>query len=163
MKVVAGLAGELQLHPRPEACLQMTVEAWSGDHDRYAAKAEAFLASHPHADRLADVLSAESLQELSTEGEVLDAFDDSAQWIGLGAHHPESLFGAPGVAMYEELIADRFRRQGYGTALQRNLIDRVPKDLVLWGHIHAGNVASLQTAFRLGRTELGEFRLYEFQ
>lgn len=162
LHVVAGSLDELRQRPHPPGYEQLALRPWAGSYPRYAAEYERFAAAHP---RLAGEVSAhpvEVMNALARDGWLFDAYEiGSDSWLGTVGARAEPLFGAPAIAMYEELLVAGVRGRGLGPALQRHLIDRLPDHNVLWGTIHGYNQPSLRTAIACGRTEVGHYRLYE--
>ncbi len=76
---------------------------------------------------------------------------------GVFAARPGEVRGIPGWIVEEELLGDALRGRGLAPLVQRSALERLDvgeRPLVL-GTIHADNAASLRTALRVGRTDVG--------
>jgi len=83
------------------------------------------------------------------------------RWRALGrplAFAPARFDGAPALEIIEQFLIPQLRGEGLGPVLQRRAIDLTPDDTQLFGTIGPDNRASLATALRVGRREIGGFR-----
>ncbi len=110
---------------------------------------------------LADEVQASSAQELwecMSQGLLFQAYDKD-RWAGVVAARAGTGLAFRGHCVDEEVLVPELRGCGLGPVLQRGLIDRIkaPPESHLFGTIHPGNTASLATARRCGRIDIGGY------
>ena len=158
LRVLVAPIAELQRCPRPphHAALTLRHCADLEFYPRFRAAYDAFNAGHPALAAAMYLSSAEDLQPVVAAGHVYEAWHGE-DWAGLVAAMRERCFGRAGYLVHEELLAAPFRGRGLGPALQRHLIDRLDPTggALLYGTIHADNPASIATARRVGRLDVG--------
>jgi len=141
--------GRVRVHPvRPEV-----------SYPRYADAHRAWRAS----DALAsEVLTADhdDFVACAREGALLDAFV-GGQWAGVIGARPGTWRGLTGFEVFELFLDVPFRGQGLAVALQRHLLrvlePRAHTQTWLFGTIHDRNRASLATARRMQRVDVGSW------
>ena len=76
-----------------------------------------------------------------------------------GSHNGTS--GLEGVEITEEILGRAFRGRGLAVAAQRTFLRDFP-DAIAWGRIDTDNHASMKTALRVGRIDLGGWTFVPF-
>jgi hypothetical protein len=153
-RVFIGPIESLRARPRPAGHARMTLRPPGPDmyrrfHDAY----EQLFAVKPE---LRPLLPVEDEDSLRAAHACFEAWIDD-QWAGLVAAGIGDFMGLGGYYMLTQVLAARFRGQGMGPVMQRQLIERLePRhDGLLWGTIDASNQPSLRTAARIGRSDVG--------
>ena len=98
----------------------------------------------------------EVLAQCMAEGKLFRIVIDG-QFAGVAGVVPQAERFVEGYLIAEEILDSPFRRQGFAPALQRRLLEEIACDdlQVLYGHISPENTASLRTAARVGRSDIG--------
>ena len=71
--------------------------------------------------------------------------------------------GEPGFAIVEQELAPEFRGRRLGAVMQRHAIERLEADGICFGAIEPDNIASIKTARRIGRADVGGFRSFDMR
>jgi L-amino acid N-acyltransferase YncA len=126
--------------------------------DRYAKVYADLFASHPKHREYNLPQDKEALAEALQEGLLFEVLVDGS-WAGIVSALPQAPAGLTGFTVQEMLLDQAHRGQGFGPAMQQRLIEhlRGQDDAVLAGTIHAGNVASLASARRVGRDVIATY------
>ena len=160
LRILVGPIAELQTSPKPRHYDAITIQRCSdlGFYDRYQRTLEAARRERPHLAESLYVSTKEDMQALLAEGHTYEAWIDE-RWGGLIAAASGRYMGRDGFVVHEELLIPELRGQGYGAPLQRHLIDRLDgaDGALLYGTIHHANTASLRTARRCGRIDVGGY------
>jgi L-amino acid N-acyltransferase YncA len=156
--IIAGRLGALTSRPRPrnaERIRSASVSA-EGAHGTVVAGYETL----PESIRtLLAPATVEDLAECDEKGLLRTVCVDDAV-AGVIAVAPRSEFGLEGFVVIEEILVAEFRGRGLAAGLQRAMIDAMAPnhgDAALFGTIDSGNVASVRTALRTGRTEVASY------
>lgn len=160
LRILVGTIAELQALPVPATHGELELRACT-DLGFYAAYRYTFSAYHAAHPELADGLylsTEDDMRAVVEQGHAYEAFIDG-RWAGVVAAARGSFMGVDSFLVHEELLAPEFRRRGYGPALQRHLIDRLDGSggAMLFGTIHPRNAASIATAKRVGRIDVGGY------
>lgn len=97
---------------------------------------------------------AASLERSLEQGLLYEAFIDG-QWAGMMSAHRMTERFYTGVFIVEEIIDEKFRGQGWAPVMQRNFIDQLESDAMVFGEILWWNDRSRRTALRVGRKKCG--------
>ncbi len=127
-------------------------------YEKYKHSFEQLLVEQPHYKELISLESKEDLFQLLAQ-KTLFCVEIDGQWAGLVAAEQRQEQYLRGFCVIEELLDKEWRGQGFGVALQRHLIERLPaqdNDLI-YGTIDDKNMPSLKTAFRVGRKSIGKY------
>jgi len=127
-------------------------------YERYTKIFNQLLAEKPEYEQMIGLESKEDLAKLLAE-KTLFSIEIDGQWAGLIAAERRQEQYLRGFCVIEELLEQSWRGQGFGAALQRHMIERLPvqaNDLI-YGTIDDKNVPSLKTAFRVGRKSIGKY------
>ncbi len=158
LRVLVAPVAELQQRPPPPQYDALTLRRCVDleFYPRFRAAYGAFNAGHPALAESMYLSTAEDLQPVVAGGHLYEAWHGE-QWAGLVAAARERCFGRDSWLVHEELLAAPFRGRGLGPALQRRLIDHLDPagGALLYGTIHADNPASIATARRVGRLDVG--------
>ena len=124
--------------------------------EAYARLFDAFVAAHPvWRGRLAR--SDRTDYEACAGAGGLFIVEHGGRMAGVFAARPGEVHGIPGWLVEEELLGDALRGRGVAPVLQRMALERLDtsaRPLVL-GTINVANAASLRTALRVGRSDVG--------
>lgn len=158
-RVVAGSLSELLAGSRPEttvAAVRLEPETEAEGYDRYSAALNEFLDAHPHCKSWLSMTSREEFQECEAVGG-LHAMWVGDAYAGVIAALPKALRGIAGWEIVEEVVTASNRGRGLAPVMQRLLLERLDpnRGAVIFGTIDDRNRASLKTALRVGRREVG--------
>ncbi|TWU13417.1 hypothetical protein CA54_22520 [Symmachiella macrocystis] len=92
----------------------------------------------------------DDLKKCLKDGHIVVATEGD-RFLGLAACLWQSERAFEGWVIMEEFVVLEAQGRGLGTALQRGLMQRLPPGDLVWGTIHADNVASQKTAAQCGR------------
>ena len=76
---------------------------------------------------------------------------DGHKFLGVAACRWRAERAFAGWSMLEQFVVPEAQGRGLGATLQRGLMQRLPPGDLVWGTIHAANIASQVTAARCGR------------
>ncbi|MFN3200271.1 MAG: GNAT family N-acetyltransferase [Bradymonadia bacterium] len=162
-RILAGPLEQLHATPKHPEAYRLTLRRCvdTAFYARFRATYTAFNAHHRPPDDPIHVSTEDDLRSVVARGHVYEAFIDD-RWAGVVAADPSTLFGAEGFVVHEMLLDESFRGQGWGVALQQALIEQLaPEGGLLFGTIAASNTASLRTAQRVGRIDVGGWLFVE--
>lgn len=126
-----------------------------GFYDTYREMYARLHSEHPHL-HIVPVESQETMENCMTKGQLYKIIIEG-QFAGvIGALPHEERF-LSGYIIAEEILDSPFRRRGFAAALQRRLLEELDESdfSVLFGHISPLNTASLRTAAKVGRRDVG--------
>lgn len=152
MILVVGRLSALSRDPGPLTTTPATLESLPRIQAAYAR----FHADRPDLAPNVHPIEADDLAALIEAQTAADAWLDG-EWAGLLAVKSAPLLGAPGLEVYEEILAPHLRGRGLGAPLQRAGLAMLPgTDHLVWGTIHHDNLPSRRTAARVGRAEVDQ-------
>jgi hypothetical protein len=152
--VWAARVADLQARARPAGCAALHVAPVADDGwlARVEAAYAAFHAVRPGLAQDVSIEPPETLNAAREAGLLLEARAADGAWLGLVGAMPDAWLGLDGWLVVEEILVPTAWGRGLGPALQRHLIDRLPRpDGILFGSIHGANQASWRTAAACGR------------
>jgi GNAT superfamily N-acetyltransferase len=125
-------------------------------HPAYLAAYDELYAERPEHRAYAQPEGRDDLAEAAAAGGLFEIRVDG-QAAGLVAGYRAEEQGMRGFLVGEFLLTRPFRGRGLGPAAQRRFAEALPREAgdVLMGTITEGNLASLATAKRCGREEIG--------
>lgn len=147
--VVAGLIKEMpNLHSEK---VQLRAALSIDFYDRYLEEYEAFYKKDPELRHEVRTESPDGFDEPLKEGLLFKVFINE-KFAGIMAGQKSDLYGRKGLCVYEELLFQKFKGQGYGPLVQNAFAKKFENEFeLLWGTISPLNYRSLKTAFRNGR------------
>lgn len=120
-------------------------------YDRYLEEYEAFYRKDPELRHEVRTESLEGFDEPLKEGLLFKVFI-KGRFAGIMAGQKNDLYGWKGLCVYEELLFQEFKGQGYGPLIQNAFAKKLENQFqLLWGTISPLNPRSLKTALRNGR------------
>lgn len=120
-------------------------------YDRYLEEYEAFYNKDPELRHEVRTESLEGFDEPLKEGLLFKVFIKD-NFAGIMAGQKNDLYGRKGLCVYEELLFQEFKGQGYGPLIQNAFAKKLENQFeLLWGTISPLNTRSLKTALRNGR------------
>ncbi len=153
---------DLKKAPKPANFekVQLQVASSLDWYDLYFNSYQEMYQANPFFEEMASVESKESLQNMIDNESLFEVFIEG-KWAGIiGVCKAKALF-LEGYEVYEEYLLPEFRGKHLAPAVQRHLIEKlsIVGDEMLYGTIHYQNQASIKTAKRVGRKQVG---LYVF-
>ncbi len=155
-RLLVGHVPSLRALPPPPGFNRITLKhPTSGMYRRYVDSYQRLFAANPE---LKQHLPIQDRESVTSSPACFEAWIDGT-WAGLIAACPGGVIGLRGHYMLDQILHARFRGQGLGPALQRQLVKRLEPcgDDLLWGYIDAINTPSRRTAARNGRDDVGGF------
>lgn len=134
--------------------LQALTQLSDLDAERFQNQYQFWRLLHPDLAPWVQAANPEELSESMAAGLCFYALSPEGETVGLIAGLPSDDVGQPGVLMLEAFIYPTYQGQGYGKAMQAQFIQHLctrPHLNMLWGSIHADNIASWRTARACGR------------
>ncbi len=123
-------------------------------YDTYAAMYEHLYAESPHL-RVVPVESRQTMTDYLNEGK-LYGIVIGGRFAGVVGVLPQEERFLSGLLVVEEILDRPFRGRGFAVAIQRRLLEEMSDSSgMLYGHISPINTASLRTASRVGRRDVG--------
>lgn len=120
-------------------------------YDRYLEEYEAFYQKDPELRHEVRTESLEGFDEPLKNGLLFKVFIKES-FAGIMAGQKSDLYGRKGLCVYEELLFQEFKGQGYGPLIQNAFVKKLEHQFeLLWGTISPLNPRSLKTALRNGR------------
>ena len=160
-RLLAAPLGVMLAQPEPDTLRRVSLKratslAFYGD---YAAIYEELLAEHPELQEVVRLEPEADMQGYLDEGYVFEVFVDG-QWAGVTAVDDDVQTGLSGLCVMEVVLAEAFRAQGFGSAVQRRLAAALvaagaAQDVLLFGTIGENNLPARRAAARAGRVDLG--------
>ncbi|MFT2720357.1 N-acetyltransferase family protein [Deinococcus sp. A31D244] len=125
---------------------------------RYVQEFEALFEQHPQHRDFARIEAREDLAVYHQEGLVFEVEIDGA-WAGLVAATRSAEQGLKGFVVVEMFLDGAHRGRGFGPAVGRHLIERLPMEPgdTLYGTIHHENRSARRSAELGGREDIGAF------
>jgi len=157
-RIMVGSIREIRRQPKPARYQEVRLELWKGQdfYDDYARVVDELHQQRPEFEQIYPKSSRQSFAERFSQGGLSNIYI-SNRWAGLIAVTEEDLGFMHGYIIEEEIVDKRFRGKGFAPALQRKLIERLPfkDDEMIYGNPNSRNIASLRTASRVGRVDVG--------
>ena len=160
-RLLAAPLGVMLAQPEPETLRRVRLEratslAFYGD---YAAIYKELRDEHPELREVVSLEPREDMQGYLENAHLFEIFVDG-RWAGVIAAEDDVQHGLSGLCMMEIVLAEAFRAQGFGSAVQRHLASElvkssVHKNVLLFGTIGEANLPARRTAARAGRVDLG--------
>ena len=125
-------------------------------YEEYSAAYETFWETDPVLQQLVRRESSEAMQSYLDQG-ALQVIRIEDQFVGVVAAAREYEHGLGGFCIHERLVVREFRRRGIGSLVLALFAPTLPgsqKD-ALWGTIVPENQASMRSAFKMGRVDVG--------
>ncbi len=158
--LLAAPLAELRARPFPPRFERVTLEvpADLAFYPRYAREYETLFESHPEHRDFARIESKDDLAEYRHEGLLFEVRVDGAP-AGVVAATRSEKEGLRGFVVVEMFLDGAHRGRGWGPAVGRHLIERLPAEVgdALCGTIHHDNAAARRSAERGGREDVGAF------
>lgn len=158
-RFVVGLLDDILKHP-PDGVERVRVKRVVDlrNYERYSQAYDAFHAEAPHLKQAVPKEPPESMQEYIVNGDIFDAYLGD-EWLGTVILDPYDEFVWRGFMVADEIIAPQYKRQGLGALMQYQALKMLDYDenTVIVGTIHPENIASLKTAERLRRVDIGGY------
>ncbi|MBK7758715.1 MAG: hypothetical protein IPI35_20425 [Deltaproteobacteria bacterium] len=162
LRIIVGHTRDLVARPAPSTPLRLEQARDTSGYARYAEAFRAFVAADARVGPELWLPDEATFRELVDGGHAYDAHVDG-QWAGFIAARAETFIGNDGWIVHEELLDAPFRGRGLAPALQRALVERLHEGRpgLVHGTIHFKNAASLATAKRVGRIDVGGYFFLE--
>jgi RimJ/RimL family protein N-acetyltransferase len=136
-------------------CVRLSVPGSTEFYDRYLAAYQDFHEEYPELAGSDFTQPFEDVKSLIAAGSFYEVFVDD-KWAGVIGTEEATAYGMSGYQVTEKCLTKEFRGRGLAPAMERRLIDRLPKadGAIFHGSIDSRNVPSLATAKRVGRVEV---------
>ncbi len=159
-RYLAARISDMHARPVPAQTARLTLVKPSdmSFYTRYADLYQQRVAAQPMLSEYARLESQEDMASYLEEGTLFEVYIDGA-WAGIVAVSRHEEEGLRGFLMIEILLTPDVSGQGFGVALQHQLVNQLAanEDDVLFGTIDARNIAAIKTAQRSGRHDIGGF------
>ncbi|MEM7736213.1 MAG: hypothetical protein AAF267_10515 [Deinococcota bacterium] len=159
-RYLAARISDMRARPRPAQTsrLQLVKPSDMSFYARYADLYKERVEAQPTLSEYARLETQEDMTSYLEEGTLFEVYINEA-WAGLTAVTRHEEQGLRGFVVVEILLSSSVAGQGFGVALQHQLVQQLQanEDDVLFGTIDARNIASIKTAQRSGRQDIGGF------
>ena len=158
-RLLVGSVADMRQLPRPPGYDRLVLAPPTDDgwYTRYEAAFEGLVHAAPEYLEWTRLETQEDLADVLQEGTLFEVTIDG-RWAGVTAVALDGIEGVDGYLMIEILLAEHARGKGFGAALQRRLVERLPDpEWLLLGTIDARNVAAIRAATAVGRVDVGGY------
>lgn len=158
-RLIVGSIPDILATPMPATSLRsirLEPESEEEGYDRYRDAFNEFLESNPAWKNRLPKTDRDDFRECENVGGLYRLLVGQ-EYAGMIAARPGQLMGIRGWEMMEELIVPPFRGSGLASTMQRLFIERLDtaRASLVFGTIDDRNVASMKTALRVGRRDVG--------
>lgn len=131
-------------------------------YETYKTAFDQLLEGWPEYVNMGQLTTEEDFKSMMEKNLVYEVFIED-NWAGIIAAETDSEHFMKGYVMYEELFLKKYRGQKLAPVMQRQFIEKMPADdnQMIYGTIHSDNIASLKTAYRVGRQFAGMYLFAE--
>lgn len=158
-RLLVGSVSAMREQPPPPGIdrLELLPPIDDGWYARYEAAFEQLVHEAPEYLEWTRLESREDLADLLQEGTLFEVTIDG-EWAGVTAVEHDGIEGVDGYLMIEILLASHARGRGFGAALQRSLVERLPDpEKLLLGTIDTRNLPAIRAATAVGRVDVGGY------